>query len=652
MNTTLRRDLSQMASTWILLCVALLLTVIVYYPSLRGGFIFDDSVYLVDNTDAHLTSLTPGGIWRATISQCSINPSCRPLSSLTFAANYYFSGLDPFWLKLTNLAIHLLNGVLSFLLFRELFRIRASQKGETETHDRAALAIASLWLLLPINLTAVAYASQRMEELAIGFVFLGIYLYLRSRRRLFLGEGGLIGIWVAILFCTVLGLSAKEDAALLPLMTACVEFSLLAFRNKDRSVCKSAIWVHVALLVVPAIVGMAWLTHRLSGVSAYRDFTIVERLFTETRVLIDYIVWTLFPNLNSLTFYHDDLAVSHGLFDPTTTFVSLLAIVALIAIALYQRATRPLFCLGILWFFAAHSMTATVVPLELVFEHRNYLPSAGLLLAAVSILAFDKRARLSALLPLIAIGFLAFYAFITFLRAEEWSNPLRLAYAEALKRPDSVRAQYDLGRALIIAAQLDDKSPLVDKATEVLLRNAARPDSGITALQALIYLNGHAHRPVDPRWWSDMVERLRNHAPSQSDIAAIIFLYRCQASGDCPLQTDELLQVFVTALDRSNGNSNLMASYADFALTQLGDEELAERTAHAVADGQPLVAVYRINLIQLLLAINQPDKAETELTTLKGLNRFNSLDAQIAKLENEIAQRRAPREPEPGSPNP
>jgi hypothetical protein len=228
-----------------------------------------------------------------------------------------------------------------------------------------AAVIAGAWMLLPINLTAVAYVSQRSESLANIFVFLGLFLYLRARQRQYAsGRSGAM-LWISILLCTLLGLSAKESAVLLPLFTVCIELALTSFRNGNRKISIPILWTYVVFLLLPLVAGLIWISRwDFAAVANVRTFTIGERLLTEPRVVVDYIVWTLFPSLNSLTFYHDDFALSRGLLEPPTTLLAMLALTTLFGIALWQRKTRPLFCLGILWFFAGHMMTATIIPLE------------------------------------------------------------------------------------------------------------------------------------------------------------------------------------------------------------------------------------------------------------------------------------------------
>lgn len=632
---------------WLMLTILMTLTAVVYWPALMGGYIFDDSIYFVDNPDIHVSTLHLADWIRAALSLTGTN-QFRGLSALTLAVNFYFTGLDPFWVKLTNLTIHLLNGLVLFLMLRELLRLRGLARGASPPETAGArsgllaASVAGLWLLLPINLTGVAYASQRMESLANLFVFCGLFWYFRVRRNLYAGKGSSTLLWLSLIVSSLVGYSAKESAVLLTLYTACAEFAVTRFRNCDDRYCRPALWAHVTLLIVPLIAGLLWIsTWLFHGITNFRGFTTGERLLTEARVLADYIGWTLFPNLDSLTFFHDDLVVSHGLLDPPTTLLAIAGLAALLCAALWQRKTKPLFCLGILWFFAGHSMTATILPLELVFEHRNYFPSAGLLLAAASLVALEPGLPRIPLKIVITGCFLGLFSFTTFLRAQEWSHPLRFAYSEALKRPDSPRAQYELARVLVQAAGSDQNSPLIEESVTILERTAFRDESGIPPLQALIFVNGRAHRPIDAAWWRAIIAKIQARPLSQSDVDAIVFLFHCQSRGDCPRQTQELLDVFTAALTASHGNVFLMAAYSDFALTQLGDAPLAERMSRDVVAARPYVPVYRANLTRLLIVTRQYDDAEATIADLARMNHLGSLDTMISKLRDELAAARS-----------
>jgi len=640
---------SESRTSVLLLSALTLLTIVIYWPALHGGYIFDDRFYFVENPGVHVTTHHLADWLNALLSQAGTN-QFRGLSMLTFAANYYFTGLDPFWVKLTNLFVHATNGLFLFLMLRELLRWRTEMHPDgSPAVDSGCVAalVAGAWMLLPINLTDVAYVTQRMEALANLFVLVGAYGYLRARRSNFAGRGGATMMWVSLLGGLMFGFSAKESAVLLPLYTACMEFSLTGFRNRDGSLSRAATSAHLCLLALPFVAGLVWIsTWIFSSVPSTREFSIGERLLTEPRVLFDYVRWTLLPHLSELSFYHDDLRASHGLLDPPTTLLAILGLIGLLGVARWQRKARPLLCLGILWFFAGHALTATVIPLELVFEHRNYFPSIGLLLASAALVALEPGFRRRAAQAVVAAGFISLFAFTTFLRAEEWSHPLRLAYSEAQKRPNSARAQYELARALILAADDTGNSTLLQQSIAILERTARLPDSGIAPLQALIFLHRQPPRQIDPAWWQAIVEKLRSHPPSQTDIDALVFLGRCQAQGVCPKQTPELTEALAAALTSSHSNVLLLSTYADLAANELGDPALAERLFREAVAAKPAAPAYRVDLVHFLIATQQYDAAEQAIAAFAPWNKLGALDALVANLEAQLRQARAGAPPE------
>ncbi len=355
-----------------LLALASAVTCLCYAAGLSGGFIYDDFSFIVENDDLHVATLHLSDWARAATSFPAAHQG-RWLTMLTFAANYYLSGdIDPFSLKLTNLAIHLVNGLLLFLSLRTLFAILTTENSARGTADESlsrergewiALGITAAWLLLPINLTGVLYVAQRLESLSNTFVFLGLWLYFRSRLRLAEEGRGITGMAIALVSCTGIGLLAKESAVLLPLYAACAEFALGSTRRAYPR-RGPILRLYAGLLAAPLIAGLYWLSSWIGSSSTYeRSFTTTQRLLTEARVLVDYIQWCLLPLPHSLSMYHDDIGLSRSLTSPPTTLLCLLGLAALLGIALTQRRRRPLFCLGVLWFFAGHALTATIIPL-------------------------------------------------------------------------------------------------------------------------------------------------------------------------------------------------------------------------------------------------------------------------------------------------
>ena len=179
-----------------------------------------------------------------------------------------------------------------------------------------------------------------------------------------------------------------------------------------------------------------------------RDFSTIERLLTQGRVLIRYLWEILLPLPRHMPFYYDWVQPSRGLLHPWSTLPALVLLFTLLGAAWSLRRRRPLFALGIFLFFAGHFVTSNVVGLELAFEHRNHFPLIGIVLAAGDLLALAAR-RLKAS-PWMQISVVTLLLMLlgsaTVARAMSWGSPLALARTSSELAPHSARAWNLLGR--------------------------------------------------------------------------------------------------------------------------------------------------------------------------------------------------------------
>src|ERR1700750_1710643 len=288
---------------WFLLIAVI--TVAIYAQGLNGGFLFDDYPNIVDNKAVQ----PPHADLAALINAALSSPSSefkRPVASLSFAVNFLANGLEPVAMKATNIAIHVLNGGLLFLLARSLMAFAYGRPRQQDTYT--ALVIAGGWLVLPINLTSVLYIVQRMESLANLFVLAGLCGYVAGRRRMILGRPGFAVAAGSVVVATVIGVLSKETAILLPLYAALLEFFLFKGRSANASTVvttdhrmqtlsthldRRVLGFYVLTLFAPLIVGSAWLAPLALSPDTWsrRDFTLESRLLSEARIVIDYIGW-------------------------------------------------------------------------------------------------------------------------------------------------------------------------------------------------------------------------------------------------------------------------------------------------------------------------------------------------------------------------
>jgi hypothetical protein len=615
----------------------LIVTAVVYSPGLSGGYFFDDYPNIVDNTGWRINEISIASLARSAMSSPS-SEFRRPLASLSFSINYMLTGDAPFGMKLTNLLIHLCNGALAFLLLRRLLVAGGIERARAPI---AAMWCAGVWLILPINLTAVLYIVQRMESLANIFVLLGLIGYMRLRVRAPFRTRDAVYAAGWLVACTGIGLLAKETAVLLPLYALCLEATVLGFGEPGSRARKALTTIYVAILGIPLVIGAVWIVPTLFQPSTWatRDFSLATRLMSEPRIVLDYLVWTIVPTPSALSFYHDDFVQSQGLLTPWTTLLSIVTIVALLVSAWALRRRTPLASLGVFLFFASQTLTGTVLPLELVYEHRNYFASIGVVLAMSEVCRYfitrstTCRWRLSmALIPLALVGWATA---LTVETAKAWGQPLSLAEELGRRAPESHRAQYELGRAYIIASGYDRSSPYITMAVPPLETAARMHGASILAEQALIFLYARVGLPVKETWWSSMRDKLHARPATVQDESALGALAQCLRSGGCRFDVDDLHAAFDAAMGQPAPSARLCAMYADFASASLQDPLSALHLSEKAVLRSPDEPVYRINLARRAIAVHEMDIAREQIDALRRLNFAGRLDDDIAALEHE-----------------
>ena len=452
----------------LLLSAAVLLTAFIaaVWPALHGPFMFDDFPNL-----AALAKVGDVATWRDLGIYLSENRGFpgRPLAMLSFLPQQGDWPGNPFPFKLVNLLLHLANAGLVFCLARVLVvRAFPALAGATAL----AALIASAWLIHPMQLSAVLLVVQRMTLLSTMFVLLGLLAYVRGLcstassvpRRAAWMSGGIVA-------CGVLGVLCKESAVLLPVYAWVIDRTLL---NAQREALPPRLkWLRRFLLWLPTLLVCAYLVYQLRDAFApivNREFTVAERALSQPRILWDYLGNLAFPRYGQFGLFHDDVVASKGLLSPWTTLPALIGVLGALGFALSQTRRRPLAAFAILWFIGGHALESSTIPLELYFDHRNYLPLAGPIFSAVVGLATTPSARIRGIGSLALAAWLLASLLATVLYAQVWTSSDRATYFWAEAHPSSVRAQTSY------AQRLDESGltlPARDVMAAALLR---RPD--------------------------------------------------------------------------------------------------------------------------------------------------------------------------------
>ena len=437
-----RPDVMHRIAFWAALLIVLALTALTYQRGLHGVFLFDDFANLpslgafgpVDNWTAFWRYITSG----------TADPTGRPLALLSFLIDAQNWPADPYPFKRTSLVLHLVNGVLLALLLRRLGRVlRPSSPRQT---DLAAVLGAALWLLHPLFISTTLYVVQREAMLPATFMLLGLLGYCRGRDLA--AQGYRRGPWLcagAIGMATLLAVASKANGILLPLLTLLIEALLLAPCQPIADGLRTRFnWMRRVVLSLPSTLLLLWLAYlglhlTLQGLSSFRPWTLPERLMTEARIVCEYLSLLWLPHPYTAGLFNDAITVSTGLLAPPSTLVAIAFLAGLLATAVAVRRRAPALALAVLFYFVAQLLESTVVPLELYYEHRNYVPAMLMFWPLALWLTQDGaasvlRCGLAALLVLILAG-------MTFLNADLWGDAQEQALVWAAKNPDSPRAQ-------------------------------------------------------------------------------------------------------------------------------------------------------------------------------------------------------------------
>ncbi|NHN38103.1 hypothetical protein G8764_12405 [Pseudomaricurvus alcaniphilus] len=412
--------------------------VYLYWPGLNGIFLVDD-IYNLNTLNVSESGVTD---WSTMLQFVLGNQSGmlgRPVAMLSFLIDDYAYPGSVIDYRYTNLMIHCLCGIVIFWFVRVLLCL----VGKAENlATQIALLAAAMWLLLPLNVSTTLYIIQRMTQLATLFTLLGLSLFLVGRSMIYRNPWkGRVFAFLGLYICALLAVLSKENGALIFGFALIAELTV-SYARKEKSDP-----VILAVTIFPLLLGFCYFLFKwqsLTG-SSVRNFSTTERLLTESRILLDYMLKIVSPLSGKMGLVHDDIEISKGLFSPITTLLSLVVHAILIGSALYFRKKYVWLFFGVIGFYVGHLLESTVIPLELYFEHRNYTP-AIFIVTALSIVLWTGRSVAGRPAILLLIGI-----FIIFLqqRAEIWGNPKAQIYIWANEHPESIRAQTMYARSLI-----------------------------------------------------------------------------------------------------------------------------------------------------------------------------------------------------------
>jgi protein O-mannosyl-transferase len=470
------------------LVIIAVIGLLAYSNTFHAPFVFDDESSIIENPSIkNLTAfLFEGAGYR-------YNPR-RFIGYLTIALNYRFGGLDVTGYHIFNLTVHILVAWLVYALARltmqtPFFVTREPGTGTPSPESRIPnsrflpLLAALLFVAHPVQTQAVTYVVQRLASLAAMFYLSSLVLYAQARLRQeatgTFRDGRVCLFYLLSLLAAILAMKTKEIAFTLPLIVCLYEFSFFGATLRKRLLFLLA--PALTLLIVPF-----GLIHKgkpigefLSDVSEMaRESHIISRgdyLLTQFRVIMTYLRLLVLP-------VNQNLDYDYPVYDSPLTpgvLLSFLFLAALFALSLYlyRRSGRDeqgeiadvqgrspfngpelrLIAFGIIWFFVTLSVESSVIPItDVIFEHRLYLPSVGLICAVASLAVLVARRYSSRAWPLVWGIVIVALAFATWQRNLVWGSATGIWRDCIAKSPQKVRPYNNLANALTAQGRVDE----------------------------------------------------------------------------------------------------------------------------------------------------------------------------------------------------
>jgi len=434
---------------WIVYLAGLCIAVaIIYSNTLNAPFIYDDGITIVENAEIKSNTI---------FAEIGVP---RYVGLISFALNYQIHQLNPAGYHVTNIIIHLCNGILVFFLMRNIILLLHGSLIEKE-RNLLSFSIALLFVVHPLQTQAVTYITQRFASLAAFFVLISLLSYSAFRKS----DSPRYSLYILSLLSAFLAFKTKENTASLPLMLVVIEYMLF---KKTAVPMKRRILYLIPFFLLILVIPLSFMSlqaihdHNVAGIlkeikeTSYESPVISRNqyLITEFRVVATYIRLMLLPVNQSIDYYYP---LSKSFFEPGT-FLSFCLILVILIISIILFKKFPLISFGIYWFFIFLLIESSLIPIaDVIYEHRMYLPSIGFIIAfVISLHILCQRLALTKYTGVLILIIALIVSVLTYKRNEVWKSEMTLWKDASTKFPLNPRARLNLGAAYSSAGMCDE----------------------------------------------------------------------------------------------------------------------------------------------------------------------------------------------------
>ena len=425
----------------------------IYSNTFQASWHFDDIPNIVENNGLHLTTLSWSNI-KGSFFAAPRSPGelYRPVACLSFALNYYFGKDNVLGYHIVNISIHLLAAIFLFLFIYHTLNLPLLKAKYSTNSYFIALLSTTLWAINPIQTQAITYIVQRMASMVGMFYIISMYFYVKGRTATH--SHAKITFFLLCALSAILAFGSKENGIMLPASLFLYDFLLI--QGISRATAKKNYKILIAGAILTVCIGIIYFALSEATFSSFfhlyekRPFTLWERVITQPRVIIFYISLLFYPMSTRLSLDHD-IAISRSLFDPFTAIVSIIVILGVVVGTILISKRRPLIAFSIFFFFLNHIIESTILPLELIFEHRNYIPSmlffVPIAIGVMRVISFfSYKQSMHAILTLTIILVIIVEGHATFMRNFTWKNEKSLWIDCIDKYPALFRAHHNLAK--------------------------------------------------------------------------------------------------------------------------------------------------------------------------------------------------------------
>lgn len=408
---------------YLALACIILLTCIAYYPSIHGGFVWDDEGYILKNHLVKQMSLQ--GLKQA-FTRFSLG-NYHPLVILSYSWEYFFFGLNPLPYHVINIILHLINCILVFVFLLSLTK-----------SVPVAFIVGLLFGIHPLHVESVAWISERKDLLFTLFYIGGLLSYLayvRERRSKFY-------LYTLVLF--LMSLLSKVMAISFPIVL------FLLDHYTERKQVLQLVKEKLPFLVLSFIFGITAIISQQHAMHSNMAYSLFRGLFVASYGLIFYLVKTVLPfNLSALYPY----PAGTEAFLPVQFILAPIGVIILAALVYFSTRFTRIILFGAAFYLVTLFPAIQLIPVghAIAADRYTYVPLIGIFFIMASFLVriWDRVITKSILLKvtslILAILVTGSLVFLTLNQCKVWKGGTTLWKNVIDNYPQSYTAHNNLG---------------------------------------------------------------------------------------------------------------------------------------------------------------------------------------------------------------